>query len=35
VSVGDSKDPYGPALVFDARDWQRFVDRVRKMAGAV
>jgi hypothetical protein len=34
VSVRDSKDAHDPVLTFDARDWQRFADRVKKMAEA-
>ncbi|MFH8382657.1 DUF397 domain-containing protein [Kitasatospora sp. NPDC018058] len=30
VPVRDSKDPYGPALVFPASVWEAFVTAVRK-----
>ena len=33
LAVRDSKDPAGPQLAFPARDWDRFLTRVRK-AGA-
>ncbi|MFF3005735.1 DUF397 domain-containing protein [Kitasatospora sp. NPDC057940] len=30
VPVRDSKDPYGPALVFPAEAWEAFVSAVRE-----
>jgi hypothetical protein len=32
VGIRDSKDPHGPVLAFDQKDWQRFADRMK--AGA-
>jgi hypothetical protein len=32
IAIRDSRDPYGPVLAFDPKDWQRFADRVK--AGA-
>jgi Domain of unknown function (DUF397) len=29
IAVRDSKDPNGPVLRFDARDWNRFVERIK------
>jgi hypothetical protein len=29
VAVRDSKDPKGPMLAFELKDWQRFADRVK------
>jgi uncharacterized protein DUF397 len=29
VAVRDSKDPTGPALVFNQREWRAFVDGVK------
>jgi hypothetical protein len=29
IAIRDSKDPRGPVLTFDPKDWQRFADRVK------
>jgi Domain of unknown function (DUF397) len=29
VAVRDSKDPYGPALIFTARQWRHFTVAIR------
>jgi hypothetical protein len=32
VGVRDSKDPHGPVLAFDFRDWRRFTSHVKETA---
>jgi Domain of unknown function (DUF397) len=29
IAIRDSKDPHGPLLAFDPKDWERFTDRVK------
>jgi len=32
IAIRDSKDPHGPGLAFDPKDWQRFADRLKASA---
>jgi Domain of unknown function (DUF397) len=32
IAIRDCKDPHGPILVFDPKDWQRFANQVKASA---